>query len=118
MKLIQTLGDIEELKAENTLPFPFIQMIEKGFYKWFKAEDVGEPITAFRLPHESCIYYLEHLIDEDFLLRQLIDIEYVETEQLDGIMYFRIGVLHDQEKNVIYFLEGTLGTRLEQWLSN
>jgi len=61
---------------------------------------------------------LEHEEEEDYLLRQLKDIKFVETKQMDGFMYFRIGVLYDNETNVIYFLEGTLHPKLEQWLSN
>lgn len=116
--MIQTLSDIEELKARNILPLSYLQVIEKEFHERYEAESTSETITAFRLPHESCIYHLEQEEDEDFLLRHLKDFEYVETERLDGFMYFRIGVMNGHEMNLIYFLEDTLNSELEQWLSN
>jgi hypothetical protein len=46
------------------------------------------------------------------------DIEYVETERMDGMKYFRIGIMQDHQLSVIYFLEGTLPYRTEKWLEH
>lgn len=62
----------------------------------------------FRLPAHSCIYHLDEKNDMHFIIDNFIHVEYVETEQVESQMYFRIGLMQDHQMNVLYFMKGTL----------
>lgn len=116
MKKIQTIADIEELKARNTLPHSYTHVLEMQFVEWYEAEGTGVPYAAFQLPNHACIYHLEDETDTGIIMDQMLNVEFVEIEEVDGWKYFRIGLMHDHQMNLIYFLEGTLARKIENWL--
>ncbi|MED0665950.1 hypothetical protein P4T04_06415 [Bacillus badius] len=116
MKMIQTLADIEVLKVWSTLPLPYIKVIEQQFMERYEAEGNGESITAFRLPTESCLFHLEDDSDTQLLLDYLIKAELVEYKATGDLMYYQISLMNDHQMSLIYFLEGTLSPKIEQWL--
>jgi hypothetical protein len=113
MKRIQSIADIEELKARGTIPHHYLVVIDTQFQEWYEAENTGESLDVFQLPIDSCIYHLEDEKDGGFILDQLIHVEYVEIEEVDGYKYFRIGIMNDHQMNLVFFLEGTLQPRTQ-----
>ncbi|URM33403.1 hypothetical protein LLY41_02660 [Cytobacillus firmus] len=79
MKMIQCIADIEELKARNTIPLPYLQMIESEFLNWYEAEGFDESLISFRLGNHSCIYHLENKEDTSFINNKIHQIEYIEN---------------------------------------
>lgn len=120
MKVIQTLADVQALEREEEhLPSFYVEEIENQFRLWYEAENNGEDIEAFSLPSSACIYHFNDANDARRMLESYVnDIEYVETERIDGMKYFRIGIMQDHQLSVIYFLEGTLPYRTEKWLEH
>lgn len=116
MKTIRTFADIEKLKEMGTIPIEYVTAIESEFLDWFEAEGTGESQKEFEMPQHTCMYHLEDNHDIAFLSNQILDIEYVEKEELEDCNYFRIGLMNDHEMNLVYFLEGTLEQRFEEWL--
>jgi hypothetical protein len=118
MKIIQTIADIEELKARSTIPFIYLKEIEAQFLEWYEAEGEDDELVKFRLPFPSCIYHLEDQEDASFIADHILEIEYIEKEETEECGYFRIGLMKGHQMSLVYFLEGTLGERFEQWLQN
>lgn len=116
MKIIQTLSDIEELKARGDVDLNYLKVIEEEFINWFESDGNGELLTSFRLPSESCIYHLEGKEDTSFISSQMLSIEYIEKESTEECDYFRIGIMNDNQMSVIYFLKGTFDQYFEQSL--
>ncbi|MFD1734995.1 hypothetical protein ACFSCX_00315 [Bacillus salitolerans] len=116
MKMIQHISDIEELKARSSVPIEYIKEIESEFLSWYEAEETGETLIEFRLPTESCMYHLEGKEDAQFIVKQMLHVEYIEKEELVDCSYFRIGIMNDHQMNVLFFVEGTIDKRFEQWL--
>lgn len=116
MKKIQTIADIEELKARNTLPLAYIQVIEMQFVEWYEAEGEGKPYATFQLPNHTCIYHLEDETDTGIIMDQIINVEFVDIEEGEGWKCFRVGLMQDHQMIIIYFLEGTLPRKIEKWL--
>jgi hypothetical protein len=116
LKIIQTLSDIEELKARGNVNLNYLRVIEEEFINWFKAEGNAESLTSFRLPNEACIYHLEEKEDASFISSQMLSIEYIEKETSEDCVYYRIGIMNDHQMSLLYFLEGTFGLSFEQWL--
>jgi len=117
VKIIQSIADLEELKARGTIPLPYVKIIEKEFLDWYEAASACESIKSFRLEPQSCFYHLEDTGDTEFIRDQLIHIEFVEYEKVDQHRYFRLGLMHDNEMSLIFFLEGTIEPKLEGWLT-
>lgn len=83
-----------------------------------KQKNEGEEIEAFSLPSWACIYHFNDVEDARILESSVNDIEYVETERIDGMKYFRIGIMQDHQLSIIYFLEDTLPYKTEKWLEH
>lgn len=118
MKVIQTLADVQALERDEHLPSFYMEEIKNQFCLWYEAENEGEEIEDFSLPSWACIYHFNDVEDARMLESYVDDIEYVETERMDGMKYFRIGIMQDHQLSVIYFLEGTLPYRTEKWLEH
>ncbi|WP_433744952.1 hypothetical protein [Falsibacillus pallidus] len=116
MKIIQCLADLEELKSRSTIPISYLRVIETQFLEWFEAEGADESFVSFRLPRESCIYHLENQQDSGFIVNQLLQVEFVEYETADDHRYFRMGLMNEHEMSIVFFLEGTINEKLEEWL--
>lgn len=116
MKIIRTIADLERLKEMGSIPPEYISVVECDFMDWFEAEGTGESLMMFEMPNHACIYHLEDKNDASFLLNQLINIEFVEKDKIKDCSYFRIGVMNDNVMNLVYFLEGTLDQKFEEWL--
>jgi hypothetical protein len=116
MKRLQTIADIEELKTRGNIATSFLNVIESEFMDWFEAEGTGESLTSFRLPNHSCMYLLEDDKDTNLIVEQIVNIEFIEKEVTNDCSYFRIGLMNDHQMNLIFFLEGTLDSKYEQWL--
>ena len=118
MKVIQILADVQALERDEHLPSFYIDEIESQFRLWYEAENKGEEIQEFSLPSWACIYHFNQATDVRMLESYLSDIEYVEIERIDGVKYFRIGIMKDHQMSIIYFLEGTLPYRIEKCLEH
>ncbi|WP_156505903.1 hypothetical protein [Bacillus sp. SJS] len=116
MERVTRFLNISELETKGTFPHLFIDIVKMQFLDWYKAEGTGESLEDFCLSSSSCIYILETEKDDQFLLQNLLDIEFVEREECKGCVYFRIGFMNDHQMNLVYFLEGSIGDRLEKWL--
>lgn len=116
MKIIQTLSDIEELKARGNVDLNYLKIIEEEFINWFEAEGNGESLTSFRLQNDSCMYHLEEKEDASFISSQMLSIEFIEKESIEDCGYFRVGIMNDHQMSLIYFLEGTFDSYFEQSL--
>lgn len=118
MKVIQTLADVQALERDEHLPSFYIEEIKNQFLLWYEAENEGEEIKDFSLPSYACICHFNHSNDGRMLQNYVNDIEYVDIERMDGVKYFRIGIMQDHQMSIIYFLEGTLPYRTEKWLEH
>ena len=118
MKVIQTRADVQSLENDEHLPSFYVEEINNQFLWSYEAENDGEEIDAFTLPPQACIYHFNHENDRQMLEKLVNNIEYVDTEVVDGTKYFRIGIMQDHQMSVIYFLEGTLPYKTEKWLEN
>jgi|SRR5699024_1175135 len=116
MKVIRTLADVQSLENDEHLPLFYVEEINNQFVWSYEAESDGEELEAFTLPLHACIYHFNHEDDLQMLVKHVNNIEYVDTEIVEGTKYFRIGIMHDHEIFVIYFLEGTLPYKTEKWL--
>src|SRR5699024_1662287 len=95
MKVIQTFADVQALERDEHLPSFYIDEIKNQFRLWYEAENEGEEIEDFSLPSWACIYHFNDVEDAKMLESCVNDIEYVETERIDGMKYFRIGIMQD-----------------------
>lgn len=118
MKVIQTMENVHALEKAERLPTFYLEEIKNQFLMWYEEENDGEDIEDFYLPSYACIYHLNHENDLRMLQNCLNDIEYVDTERINGIKYFRIGIMKEHQVSIIYFLEGTLPFKTEKWLEN
>ena len=108
--------DLERLKEMGRIPLEYVSVIESEFMNWFEAEGAGESLMTFEMSHHACMYHLEDNNDTTFLSNQILNIEFVEEEELEDCVYFRIGLMNDHQMNMVYFLEGTLDQKFEEWL--
>lgn len=117
MKIIQSLNDIEFLKATRRIPLPMIQYIEKEFLDRFEASNSEEELFAFRLPMNEAMILLEK--DDDVLaeINHPFDLEYVERIKEGDISFYRIAIRFDPEIRVYYSLVGTYDDETEEWLN-
>ncbi|MFD2443706.1 hypothetical protein ACFSO7_06875 [Bacillus sp. CGMCC 1.16607] len=112
MRIIQTIADIEELKARTFFPLPFLRAIETQFLEWYEAEGNEEPNLSFRLPYESCIKVAEEEQDVHELFTKW-NIEFVEKEASGGCEYYRIGIMNDHQMSLVYLLQDHFGGNIE-----
>lgn len=116
---IQTLADVHSLKDDECLPSFYIKEIYHQFIGTYEAMATDVEIDSFSLPSHACIYHFNDMNDWQMLQELLENIEYVDTEVVDEMKYFRIGIMQDHGMlSVIYFLEGTLPYKTEKWLEN
>src|SRR5690625_3237480 len=108
MKVIQTLADVQSLKNDERLPSFYVEEIYNQFLWTYESVAEGEAIDDFSLESYTCIYHFDDENDLQMLVKFAESIEYVDTEVVGGIKYFRIGIMQGHEMSVIYFLEGTL----------
>ena len=113
---IRRISEIERLKELGRIPLEYVKAIESEFVTWFEAEGTGESLIEVEMPQHACMYHLEDKNDITFLSNQILNIEFVEKEELPDCVYFRIGIMNDHQMNLVYFLEGTLEQRFERWL--
>lgn len=118
MKIIRTLADVQSLKNDEHLPSFYVEEIRKQFLGTYEAVAESESIDDFSLPPYACIYHFNEESDLEMLVKLTRNIEYVDTEVIDGTKFFRIGIMQDHEMSVIYFLENTLPYKTEKWLEN
>ena len=105
MKVIQTLADVQSLKNDEHLYSFYFEEIYNQFLWTYESVAEGETIDHF-----------DDENDLQMLVKFAESIEYVDTEVVGGIKYFRIGIMQDHEMSVIYFLEGTLPDATEKGL--
>src|SRR5699024_483428 len=116
MRVIQTLADVQSLKDDEHLPSFYVEEIYNQFLWSYKAVAEREAIDDFSLEPYACIYHFDDENDLQVLEKFTQSIEYVDTEVIEGIKYFRIGIMQEHEVSVIYFLEGTLPDKAEKGL--
>lgn len=118
MIVIRTMADVQSLKDDGRLPSFYIEEIYNQFLGTYEAVAESEDIDDFSLAPYACIYHFNEESDLEMLVKLTKNIEYVDTEVIDGTKFFRIGIMQDHEMSVIYFLENTLPYKTENWLEN
>jgi len=116
MKRIRTLAEIETIQETSKINHFYIETLKSEFVRWFEAEGAGESMDTFELSGGSSIYHLEDTKDSSFIADNILSIEYVDVGEKEDLTYFRIGLMNDHEMSIIYFIKGTLGDEIEQWL--
>lgn len=118
MQRIQSIADIQQLQQKQQFPNPYLEILYQQFKQWFEATSEYDDLLTFQLPTYACIYHLDNEEDTGFLMDQIIHVEYVETDKVDGMKYFRIGLMQDNHMSLIFFPEGTLAPKIEKWLES
>jgi|SRR5699024_8540254 len=118
MRVIRTLADVQSLKDDERLPSFYFEEIYNQFLWTYESVAEGEAIDDFSLAPHTCIYHFDEEDDLQMLEKFAESIEYVDTQVIEGLKYFRIGIMQDHEISVIYFLEGILPYKTEKWLDN
>lgn len=117
MKIIQTLNDVEWLKAENVVPKELIAVIEEDFLTLYEASGQDDELVIFRLPDQEAIVLLEK---GDKVLERLeliaMDLEYVERHKIGQIEFYRMAKRIEHEFQLIYTLVGIHSEDAEQFL--
>ena len=118
MKIIQTLNDIEQLKAIKAIPTELIHVIEQDFINLYEAESTDEELLKFHLPIQRALILVEAEAGDDVLglLDDPFMIEFVEKDKQDGIEYYRIAKRFENEFQLIFTLAGIHDERTEEWL--
>ena len=117
MKVIQTLNDLEWLKASNNVPRELVQAIEQDFLLLFEAESECDDVLTFRLPNQEALILLELGDDVIGMFEQsFMDLEYVERHKQDNVSFFRLAKRSDHQFQLMYSQEGTLHEETENWL--
>jgi hypothetical protein len=117
MKMIQTLSDIEYLKATTTLPMELIKEIEKDFLSIFEAENNEVYLLEFRLPPWQTLFVFEkgdHVVLEK--LNDPITLEYVEKVEVNQLAYYRCAIRNDHEFQIYYSQINIHDKEIEDWL--
>lgn len=116
MKLIQTLNDIEWLKANNGVPRPLIKSIEQDFLDLFAAEGDEMDVLKFRLPLQQALILLEAGDDVLGMVNDPFHLEYVEKQEEGRIEFYRIAKRVEHDFQLIYTLVGIHNEETEQLL--
>jgi hypothetical protein len=116
MKIIQTLNDIEQLRAIKAVPMELIEMIEQDFINLYEAEGLDANLLMFCLPYQQALFLLEAGDDVLVLLNDLFTLEYVEKDKRGGIEFYRIAKRLEHEFQLIYTLVGIHNKEIENWL--
>lgn len=117
MKLIQTLNDIDCLKASQSAPQALIQAIEQDFHLLFEADSAWNDVRTFRPAEQDAIILLNAgddvkcMFDDSFM-----DLEFVEREKNAHMTYYRIAKRNDYQFQLLYSVVGTHDQETEQWL--
>ncbi|KGA97231.1 hypothetical protein AJ85_17055 [Alkalihalobacillus alcalophilus ATCC 27647 = CGMCC 1.3604] len=116
MRIIQTINDLEWLKAEKVAPNELVAVIEQDFLTLYEATGRDDELVAFRLPSQEAIILLEK---GDNVLAWLdpdsMDLEYVEKHKHGGIEFYRIARRIEHEFQLIYTLVGIHSEDTEQF---
>src|SRR5690625_7624451 len=97
MRVIQTLADVQSLKDDEHLPSFYVEEIYNQFLWSYKAVAEREAIDDFSLEPYACIYHFDDEEDLKVLEKFTQSIEYVDTEVIEDLKYFRIGIMQDHE---------------------
>src|SRR5690625_6040892 len=97
MKVIQTLADVQSLKNDERLPSFYVEEISNQFLWTYEAVAEGEAIDNFLLAPQACLYHFSEASDWRKIEEMLRDIEYIDTEVVEGKKYFRIGIMQEHE---------------------
>lgn len=118
MKIIQTINDLEYLKATNAIPIELAQAIEQDFHNLFEAYGTDEDLLKFRLPYQQAQVLLEYGDDVlSFLDGALYDLEYIERCKNGKINYYRAAKRYDHDFQLVYTQVKIHDASTEQWLS-
>jgi hypothetical protein len=116
MRIIQSLADIEMVKASSNLPLAYVRVIEEYFTLFFDSAGHEESIIQFRLPVHEAILILESNQDVTSMMQYIMDIEFIDFESVGEIEYYRIGKRNDHEIQLCFALRGSFSQQIEQWL--
>ncbi|RYG71219.1 hypothetical protein EU245_14800 [Lentibacillus lipolyticus] len=118
MKVIQTLNDLEWLKATQAEPEGLVQAIEQDFLLLFEAESECDDVLTFRLPNQEALILLESGDDVRGMFEQsFMDLEYVERHKEGEISFFRLAKRTEHQFQLLYSEEGTHDEETENWLA-
>lgn len=117
MRMIQTLNDIEYLKASEAAPMKLIKFIESDLLHLFNAESPADYLFKMRLPRQQELVLIEagdpviELFDDPFC------VEYVENYNQDQLEYYKICKRMDHEFSLYYVEALLLDEETRKWLA-
>lgn len=116
MKIIQTLSDIEYLKATNTVPIELIKAIEQDFLNIYEAENDEVYLLNYRLSPWQALFVFEKGDDVLSKLNNSMTLEYVEKVESGQIAYYRGAIRNEYDIQIYYSQENIHHKNIEDWL--
>ncbi|RUL54153.1 hypothetical protein [Lysinibacillus antri] len=116
MKVIQTLNDVESLKAQSITPKELIQVIEQDFLTLYEAGGSEDDRLSFRLPYQESIILIEKGDNLLELVDNPIELEYVEKHKQGQVEFYRLAKRFEHEFQLVYTLLNIHDDETEQFL--
>lgn len=116
MKKIQTINDIECLKAANSVPIELIKQIERDFLEIYEAENIEVYLIEYRLPTWQALFVFEKGGDVLSILNDLIALEYIEKLKVEKLEYYRCAVRNEHDLQIYYSQMNIHDEKIEEWL--
>lgn len=116
MKVIQTINDIESLKATNEIPMELIKEIQQDFINTYKAENDEDCLLEYRLSPWQALIILEKGDDVLAKLNDTMALEYVEKVIVNQLEYYRCAIRNEYDLQIYYSQVNTHDEVTEGWL--
>ncbi|MBY6088503.1 hypothetical protein [Priestia flexa] len=116
MKVIQTINDIESLKATNEISMKLIKEIEQDFLNIYEAENDEVYVLEYRLSSWQALFVLEKGDDVLAKLNNPLALEYVEKVSVDEFEYYRCAIRNEYDLQIYYSQVNTHDEVIEGWL--
>lgn len=116
MKIIQTLNDIEFLKAQSKMPIELIREIEQDFLNIYEAENDEVYLLNYHLSPWQALFVFEKGDDVLGRLNDPLALEYVERVEVEHFAYYRCALRNEYDFQIYYSQAITHDKRTEDWL--
>ena len=116
MKMIQTLSDIEYLKATNKIPIELIKEIEQDFLNLYEAENNDVYLLEFRLSPWQALFVFEKGDDVLSKINDSFALEYVEKVEINQFAYYRCARRNGHDLQLYYSQINIHNVETEEWL--
>lgn len=116
MIIIQTLNDIELLKATSAVPIELINEVEKDFLNIYEAESDEVYLLNYRLPPWQALFVFEKGDDVLGKLNDPMALEYAEKVDVGELTYYRCALRNDHDFQIYYSLLCIHDKHTEDWL--